>query len=178
MATSSHVFSSVSLGVPNEYIAVGYLLFLQEQIKGIIIVHTRARARTHTHTHVALFHFSFFLQATNEELLRRAQEAVAQNRCDEAQELYRLALSLSRSSSGSTSTKQIDAIMSPLSNLIRLHTPAPAAAAPGRAAWAARASALEVVARRRCDARRGCTLKGLQCSAGAAYKKRPHVRCV
>jgi len=41
MATSSHVFFLLSLaGVPNGYVAVGYLLFLQEQIKGIIIIDT------------------------------------------------------------------------------------------------------------------------------------------
>ena len=39
MATSSRVFFLLSLaGVPNGYMAVGYLLFLQEQIKGIIIL--------------------------------------------------------------------------------------------------------------------------------------------
>ena len=38
MAASSHVLSLLSLaGVPNGYIAVGWVLFLQEQIKDIII---------------------------------------------------------------------------------------------------------------------------------------------
>ena len=36
MATSSHVFCSISRGRPNGYMAVGYLLFLQEQRKNII----------------------------------------------------------------------------------------------------------------------------------------------
>ena len=39
MAKSSRVFFLLSLaGVPNGYMAVGYLLFLQEQMKGIIIL--------------------------------------------------------------------------------------------------------------------------------------------
>jgi hypothetical protein len=46
MPVSSHVLSSVARG-GTQWIAVGYLLFLQEQIKGIIIVSVRSGSPAH-----------------------------------------------------------------------------------------------------------------------------------
>ena len=53
MATSSHVIFLSVAGIPNGYMAVGYLLFLQEQIKDIInfVFYKRSISHTHTHTH-------------------------------------------------------------------------------------------------------------------------------